>query len=88
MYIKTRYLGASVKNRLRTPRLVIIEFTLAGLPTRGGPGQLLELSLAANYMPNPKDLHYEQIVFDIKDDDAFEVHADLVTSTVTRLQAM
>jgi len=88
MHVTTHNLNAAVKNRLRTPRLVILEFTLSELPARGSPGQLLELSLAPNYVPNPEDLHYEQVVFDIKDDAAFETHTLSVANKVAKLQAM
>jgi len=88
MRITTHNLNSAIENRLRTPALVIIEFTLSELPARGGPGQLLELSLAANYMPNPKDLHYEQIHFDIKDNAAFKAHTASVARMVARLRTM
>lgn len=88
MHVKTHNVNAAVENRLRTPRLVIIEFTLGELPARGGPGQLLELSLAANYVPNPHDLHYELVHFNIKDPSAFITHIASVSEKVTKLRAM
>jgi len=88
MRVTTHNLNSAIENRLRTPQLVIIEFTLGELPARGGPGQLLELSLTANYVPNPKDLRYEQIHFNIKDNAAFKTHSTSVARTVAKLRAM
>jgi len=89
MRVTSHNIPASSKNRMRTPRLVIIEFTLADLPPKGGPGQMLEVSLAANYVPNPEDLHYEQIHFDIKDEHAaYDAHTATVANMVAKLQEM
>lgn len=88
MNVVVHNLNATVKNRLRTPCLVIIEFTLGELPDTGSPGQLLNLSLAPNYGPNRQDLHYKQILFDIKDDAAFTTHINAVSDVVKKLERL
>ena len=65
-------LGTTVKNWVKTPKLVIVEFILDVLPKTGSAGQLLYLSLAPNYEQNPHDLHHEPILFNLKDDASFE----------------
>lgn len=52
------------KQRIKTPKLVIIEFVLDGLPHVGTAGHMLYLSLAQNYMVEPSKLHHELIFFD------------------------
>jgi hypothetical protein len=88
MVVTAHNVTATVKNRLKTPRLAIIEFILEGLPTTGSAGQLLHLSLAPNYTQNPQDLHYEQVAFDIKDAAAQDNHQVTVSERVGELKAM
>ena len=88
MHVTTHNINATVENQLQTPRLVIIEFALGELPARGAPGQALELSLAANYLPNPNDLHYKKVVFNIKNDTAFARHTTAVTKKVKKLRKL
>jgi hypothetical protein len=52
------------KQRIKTPKLIIIEFVLDGLPHVGTAGHMLYLSLAQNYMVEPSKLHHELIFFD------------------------
>jgi hypothetical protein len=49
--------GGPRRQRVRSPRLVIIEFVLDDLPHIGTTGQLLYLSLAQNYVVAPDRLH-------------------------------
>ena len=88
MHVAMHSINATVENQLRTPRLVIIEFALSELPARGAPGQVFELSLATNYMPNPKDLRYKKVVFDIKNNTTFARHTARVAQRVKDLRKL
>lgn len=74
------------KQRVRTPRLVIIEFVLDQLPHVGTTGQLLHLSLAQNYLMSPDKFHHELIFFEIGDQTALEKHAKYMSRIVGQLQ--
>jgi len=87
MLVTSHNVTATFKNRLRTPRLVIIEFVLEELPVVGTPGQMLHLSLLPNYT-SAADLHHETIRFDIKNDEAFCKHGAFVSDRVGKLKAM
>lgn len=68
-------IGASFRNRLRTPRLVIIEFVLHELSETATAGKMLHLSLSPNYINIKSDyLRYQQIPFDLKDNKAIRNH--------------
>ena len=53
-----------LKQRIKTPSLVIVELVLSSLPQVGTAGQLLYLSLAQNYVVAPSRLYLQSIVFD------------------------
>jgi hypothetical protein len=74
------------KQRVRTPSLVILEFTLSQLPHIGTAGQLLHLSLAQNYLVVPERLHHEPVFFDISSADELAKHAAMVSKLVKELQ--
>lgn len=77
----------SLASRIKTPRLVIIEFILSDLPAIGSAGQMLYLSLVPNYV-NKKDLHHEQIIFDLKNEEVITEHVEFVAETVRRLKGL
>jgi hypothetical protein len=79
MEIRSHNIQPSIQNRLRTPRLVIIEFILEGLPDVGTPGQMLYLSLAPNYIS-------EKIRFDLKNDTAVRKHIKAVSERVKAMK--
>ena len=85
MLVNSHNVTASFKNRLRTPRLVIIEFILEELPDVGSPGQMLHLSLLPNYT-SAKDLHHEKVRFDIKNSKALDKHQASVSKRVEKLR--
>jgi hypothetical protein len=87
MIVKSHNVKSSIKNRLKTPRLVIIEFVLGELPDTGSSGHMLYLSLFPNYI-NKRDLHFEQIRFDLKNDKAIQDHMDEVSKKVGELRKM
>ena len=71
MAVVSHNMTATIKNRLRTPRLVIIEFLLEELSDTGHTGRMLHLSLSSNYtMEKQKDIHLERITFDLKNEKA------------------
>ena len=74
------------KQRVRTPSLVILKFTLNQLPHIGTAGQLLHLSLAQNYAVVPERLHHESVLFDIGSADELAKHAAMVSKLVEELQ--
>lgn len=74
------------KQRVRSPRLVIIEFVLAALPHVGTAGRILYFSLTQNYKI-PTKLHHELIVFDIKDEGALAEHTAHMSQVVKELRA-
>lgn len=74
----------SISNRLRSPRLVIIEFVLDELSGIGSAGQMLYLSLFPNYVKKG-DLHHEKISFDLKNEQATSVH---IASMPKRVRAL
>lgn len=65
MAINAHNPAGPLKQRVKTPRLVIIEFVLDELPHVGTAGQLLHLSLVQNYMVEPSKLHHELIFFEV-----------------------
>lgn len=81
--------AAAAKSRLRTPRLVIIEFILEELSPTGNTGKMLYLSLASNYsVKRLQDIHHEQICFDFKTDEAMAAHVPYVAKRVAALKKM
>ena len=87
MTILAHNIQPTVKNRLRTPRLLILEFALQELPSEGSPGQMLYLSLFQNYLKKA-DLHFERIQFDLKNERAREDHVKYVSGRVKELKRM
>jgi hypothetical protein len=87
MAINSHNITATFKIRLRTPRLVIIEFILEELPDVGSPGQMLYLSLLPNYT-SENDLRHEKIRFDLKNTKVVEEHTASVSDRVKRLREM
>ena len=73
------------KQRVRSPRLVIIEFVLDDLSHMGTTGQLLYLSLAQNYVVAPGRLHHELIFFEIDPND-LDKHTKRMSEIVVGLQ--
>lgn len=89
MAIASHNVTATVKNRLRTPRLAIIEFILDELSETGNTGKMLHLSLVSNY-PSEKrgDLHHEVIRFNLHNDKAIGEHQAFVKKRVGELRKM
>lgn len=85
MAISAHNLAGPLKQRVRAPRLVIIEFILDGLPCIGTAGQLLHLSLVQNYMEAPSNLHHELILFDVAEAQLAE-HSVRMATIVKGLQ--
>jgi hypothetical protein len=86
MEIKSHNIQPSIKNRLQTPRLVIIEFILKGLPDVGTLGQMLYLSLAPNYIGEKTRLLHKKIQFDLKNDAAVRKHIKAVPARVKAIK--
>ena len=86
MAITAKYPARPMKQRFRTPSLVIIEFVLEQLPQVGTTSQLLHLSLVQNYMMSPDLLCFKQIPFDIGSPEALATHSTKVVETVQELQ--
>ena len=85
MTIDSHNLQPTVKNRLQTLHLLILEFALEELPGEGSPGQTLYLSLFQNYF-NKKDLHFERIQFNLKNKRARVDHVKYVFGRVKELK--
>jgi hypothetical protein len=75
-----------LKQRIRTPHLVIIELVLKQLPSLGTPGQFLHLSLAQSYIVASERLHHELIRFDLPSEKAIKTHAKEMRTIVRRLK--
>lgn len=67
-------IAGPIKQRVRAPQLVIIEFILDALPHQGTAGQFLHLSLLQNYSEAPANLHHEQVFFEVAENQ-LEAHA-------------
>ena len=74
----------ALKQRVRTPSLVIIEFVLDGLSHVGTSGQLLYLSLVQNYTA-ALTLHHELIFFDVNES-CLDEQAVQLSKTMEKLQ--
>jgi hypothetical protein len=88
MVVQAHNIQASIKSRLRTPRLLIIEFILEELPELGSAGEMLYLSLIPNYTGKAKNLHHQRIRFDLKNGAAISKHIDSVKALAKKLQKM
>ena len=89
MLVKTHNVAPGVKCRLRTPVLVIIEFILEDVVDMASAGQMMFLSLAANYTAESrKNIHHEKIVFDLKSDSAIVDHSRSVSLAVQKLKGL
>jgi len=87
MALASHNITPTIRNRLRTPRLVIIEFVLDSLHDVGSAGQMLYLSLAPNYVgSNRKNIHHECIRFDLKNKKAFRTQLVSVKRKLRKLQ--
>lgn len=86
MVITASYPAQPLKQRFRTPSLVIIEFVLGALPQIGTAGQLLYLSLIQNYIHTPERLCHKQIPYDIGGTEALEAHTTQIVKIVKELQ--
>lgn len=87
MAVASHNVTSTIKNRLRTPRLVIIEFVLDSLWDIGSAGQMLFLSLAPNYVgSNRKNIHHECIRFNFKNGKAIENQPVSVLKRLRKLQ--
>lgn len=74
------------KQRIRSPRLAIIEFVLKQLPQEGTAGQLLYYSLASNYKEGQTKPHHEIIPFDISNGDEMNEHTSKISRIVKGLE--
>jgi len=87
MAIKSHNIAASIKVRVGTPRLLILEFILKELVDVGSPGQMLYMSLVPNYIhSNRKSIHHERIAFDLKNERAISTHMKSVSRKVQTLK--
>ena len=86
MVIAAHNPGNALKQRVRTPSLVIIEFVLDQLPHTGTAGQLLYLSLVQNYMMAPHKFHHQLIFFDANDAKQLKKHAAKVSKILKKFQ--
>ena len=86
MIVTAHHPANPLKQRVKTPSLVIIEFVLAQLPTVGTAGQLLRLSLQQSYIAAPNRLHHEVIPFDLPTLKNQEKHAKKVAKIVNKLR--
>lgn len=85
MAISAHNPGGAQKQRLRTPRLAIIEFTLDALPHMGTAGHLLYLSLVQNYVVEPSKLHHKLIFFEVAET-GLDEHAVRMSKIVKELK--
>lgn len=74
------------KQRVNTPRLVILEVVLDQLPHVGTAGQLLFLSLVQNYTSAPSRLCHELVFFDVGTADALDHHVSKMSKVADKLQ--
>jgi len=89
MALTSHNVTPTIKNRLRTPRLVIIEFVLEDLFDVGSAGQMLYLSLAPNYInDNRKNIHHECIRFNLKNQKVINNHGRSVLRKLKAMQKM
>lgn len=87
MAIASHNVPASIKSRLKSPRLLIIEFILQELVDVGSPGQMLYMSLVPNYIKtNRNSIHYEQIAFNLKNSRVTDKHMASVSAIVKKLK--
>lgn len=88
MKLTAHNIRPAIKNRLRTPRLVIIEFILAELSDVSSTGQLMYSSLLTNYAREDRStIHYEAIVFDLGSRRAINKHCLSMVAKVGDLRA-
>ena len=74
------------KQRVKTPRLIILEFILQELPTHlGTPGTQLRMSLAPNYQAAKHQIRHKIIIFEICDKEALAEHAEKVDQLAGQL---
>lgn len=73
------------KQRVRSPRLVIIEFVLNDLSHMGTTGQILQLTLAQNYVATQDRLHHELIFFEINPNN-LDDHTSRMSKIMEELQ--
>ena len=86
MEVMAHNIGATFRNRIRTPRLLIIEFILAELSDTGTAGKMLHMSLASNYVSSKKDfLHHIRILFDLENEDAIKKHAKTIREKLRKV---
>ena len=86
MVLASHNVTPTIKNRLRTPHLVTIEFVLDNLWDIGSAGQMLFLSLAPNYIgSNRQNIHHECIQFNLKNGRAIK---NQLVSVLKRLQKL
>lgn len=89
MVLTSHNVTPTIKNRLRTPRLVIIEFVLDELSDVGSAGQMLYLSLVPNYTRDTRhNIRHESIKFDLKNDKATATHMKSVSKKLKNLQQL
>ena len=89
MTLTSHNVTPTIRNRLRTPRLVIIEFVLEELFGVGSAGQMLYLSLVPNYTSDSrKNIRHESIKFDLNNANAFAKHKKAVSRKVKNLQQL
>jgi hypothetical protein len=87
MIIHAHNTAPSFKNRLKTPRLVILEFLLEELSVTASPGEILFQSLAANYVSKrKKNIQHRKIVFDFKNDLMRQAHEQTLETMVRKLE--
>lgn len=86
MAIAAHHPANPIKQRFRTPSLVIIEFVLEQLPHNGTAGQLLHLSLTQGYTAAPDQLHHQLIFFDIGTPEELSSNITRMANIVNELQ--
>jgi len=85
MEITAHSTGASFRNRVLAPRLLIIEFTLKALSDTGTAGKMLHLSLGPNYINEKKgSLQHVRILFDLEG--GIKAHAKSIRDKLRKLE--
>jgi hypothetical protein len=75
------------KQRVKTPRLAIIELVLAALPYRlGTAGDLLRISLAPNYIASPDGICHHIVDFELSNRGAHTKHLQRMDKLTEELQ--
>ena len=87
MAINAPYPAEPLKQRIRTPRLAIVELILEEMSSRfGTAGDLLRISLGPNYQAADTEISHSIIKFDLGNEMASTEHRKKMASLARQLQ--